>query len=491
MTNTDERDLENAPLPITAPPKATPKASFLAGSAEIMRLQDEFDRNRTWPPELKFVNTTQMRDEWRRARATEYPKRYPESPSLLAEIIAHPDDDSARRIYAAWMHPQPELSPLTPPDVIAWFIGAQLDMASALRANPTADIGHFLQESSTARHTVCSARAGIIPGYGRWEIESVRQLTDSWQFFRGFIEHVAMKAKYFLMFAEEIYSLAPIRHLTLTYCGEHIEELAASPHLARIRSLNLPNRMLNNHYTRLNELTDEHIRVLASSPHLGKLAYLDLEDNTALTPRALDHLASSTQLPSLSHVRLDLYDYHRQWGEWGDYQRTLSTRRTVDWTVELEDRHGYLPWLHADEHYGSWEPDVEAVVEHPVGDAAFRPDVAALRHPPLPPALVTALRERIDLRDHTIRDAALVLALPEGRLVATLEQATPEGPRTLVRLTVQQGLPGLQLHDVATGRLVAATARTTLTLRLLPAPPAPAPAPEPTEPDRSYSGGGW
>jgi|GEM_PF-5246843 len=72
------------------------------------------------------------------------------------------------------------------------------------------------------------------------------------------------------------------------------------------------------------------------------------------------------------------------------------------------------------------------------------------------------------------------------RVVATLEQATPEGPRTLVRLTVQQGLPGLQLHDVATGHLVAATARTTLTLRLLPAPPAPAPAPEPTEPDRSY-----
>jgi len=490
MTTSDDRDSENVVLS-NVNARSAARREFFETSAEIRSLQEAFDRKRTWPADPNHLNSTQKRDEWRRTKAIENPKDYPENASLLAEIIARPDDDAPRRAYAEWMGGQAEITPVIPPDAIAWFVGAQLDIASALRANPKADTGLFLQESPTARHSLHSSRRGLMAGYGRWEIESVRELVERPQFFRGFIEHVAMKAKYFLMFAEEIYSLAPIRHLTLTYCGEHIEELAASPHLARIRSLNLPNRMLNNHYTRLNELTDEHIRVLASSPHLGKLAYLDLEDNTALTPRALDHLASSTQLPSLSHVRLDHYDYHRQWGEWGDYQRTLSTRRTVDWTVELEDRHGYLPWLHADEHYGSWEPDVEAVVEHPVGDAAFRPDVAALRHPPLPPALVTALRERIDLRDHTIRDAALVVALPEGRLVATLEQATPEGPRTLVRLTVQQGLPGLQLHDVATGRLVAATARTTLTLRLLPAPPAPAPAPEPTEPDRSYSGGGW
>ena len=228
--------------------------------------------------------------------------------------------------------------------------------------------------------------------------------------------------------------------------------------------------MLSNHYTRLNDLTDEHVRVLASSPYLGNLAYLDLEDNTALTPRALDHLALSPHLRSLSHVRHDVYTYGRQWGEWGAYQRALAERRTVAWADALEVRHGYLPWLHADELYGTPTPDVEAVVEHPVGLAAFRLDLTARRRPSVPPALAAAIVDCLDASG-SLRQQHLDTRLPgTGALDAILERSVldPALPDlvALVTLTIHRTFTAFPLYDVATHRVVEATARTRVTLAI-------------------------
>jgi hypothetical protein len=139
------------------------------------------------------------------------------------------------------------------------------------------------------------------PGAGGTRLASDGVITDR-RFFRGFVEHVAIAAKDFLAVAEALYVLAPIRHVTLTDASAHTAALAASPHLAQLRSIALRSGVLDDHAARRNELTDEQLRMLARSPHLHGLRHLDLGDATALTPRALDHLAMAPGLTSLSAV---------------------------------------------------------------------------------------------------------------------------------------------------------------------------------------------
>jgi len=451
---------------------------------ESVRKQDEFERNRTWPGEPNSIELyKRQREEALREDAADNARSYFENHELLAQILANPDDDALRWEYAAWMREQPVVRHRLPPDRqrahggaetyesitlptdIAWFVETQLTVHATYRADPKVDVTHLLKYEDF-QASVLGMRGGFAPGYGRYELGVTSGFTDSWYFVRGFIEHLAVKAKAFLPFADFLYSLVPVRHLTLTYCPAVIDELVASPHLARIHTLDLPNRMLNNHYTRLNELTDDHLRVLAASPHLGKLAYLDLEDNTALTPRGLDHLALSPHLPALSHVRHDVYTYDRVFGQYGDYQRRLAERRTELWRDELEARHGYLPWLHPDEHYGSPTPLFEAVTAHPVGRADFRPDVAARCRARLPAPLVAAIAACLT-PEHTLRDRSLVATHAGHRLVATLERAQPDPDldlRTLVTLTVQQcGVP-IAAYDFASARNVELRPRATVTL---------------------------
>ena len=92
-------------------------------------------------------------------------------------------------------------------------------------------------------------------------------------YYRGFIEQVSIKAAKFLEMADEIFSLAPIRQLTITYAKglKHDEyglwrALLASPHLERIRALRLPVREFGSDkgdFTKLNRLTDKDIEALA------------------------------------------------------------------------------------------------------------------------------------------------------------------------------------------------------------------------------------
>jgi len=196
------------------------------------------------------------------------------------------------------------------------------------------------------------------------------------RWYRGFVEHVTVKAHRFLEIADELFSLAPIRHLTIT-CAKGLDHqdtgiwnaLLASPHLARMRSLHFPARNVDHPLAELNRLTDADIELLASSSQVKGLRYLEFTDARALTIRAFEAIARSPNLPELSAVRHDLYRYE-QMGDFGfarvgPHQQTLDRRPLDAWRVALEKTYGTLPWLHVAEHYGSETPDLEAVVEHP------------------------------------------------------------------------------------------------------------------------------
>lgn len=309
-------------------------------------------------------------------------RRLPQNVELRERIRAHPDDVEARREFATWLRAQSD--PRAP--VAADFIEGQLRLADALHLNPRADIKHELPEDSFEARQDSESwwRYPYNPSRGLGAALSddlaillEEGLIADLRWYRGFVEHVAVKAHRFLEIADELFSLAPIRHLTITYAkgldhtdGALWKALVSSPHLDRIRSLRFPVRVLDNEYTELNRLTDADLEILATSSHVSGLRYLDLEDESALTIRAFHALAASPHLRELSAVQFDLYRYDYigafTFANVGPRERSLVARPLQRYAAELEARHGRIAWLHPVENYGSETPDLEAVVEHPV-----------------------------------------------------------------------------------------------------------------------------
>ncbi|MEJ7599061.1 MAG: hypothetical protein WKG01_14225 [Kofleriaceae bacterium] len=367
------------------------------------RLLDEArDREWTWPEEFDVTDResrvktlashsedrthivySNVNDELVLSEADDLPTNR----DLFSRIVTYPDDHAPRWEYARWLRQQDHLLARDAAD----FVEGQLQLAESLRKDPRADIKGQLPANVFARRDVSPQD---IPGQLWWRyprsnvgdalcdftaVLLQQGLIDEPKFYGGFVEHVAIKAARFLELADELYSLAPIRQLTLTYCKgiDHQDDgllraLLASPHLDRIRALRLPVRYVGKQYAELNRFTDSDIELLAASPHLRGLAYLDLEDEEHLTIRAFDALAARANLPALSLVRHELYRYGFRFGGMGPHTRQLAALPLESYAADLEARHGRIAWLHAAETYGSSDPDIEAVVEHPVALLATR-----------------------------------------------------------------------------------------------------------------------
>lgn len=374
---------------------------------ENLRIDEERARAWTWPPE-HYASTREQRaealaesrdhdsDELLVAKEAgetlpKYKYGYPVGEEYVAPVLRDPDDDTARWNYASWLRQYDNEAAQSSASFIEW----QLRLAESYRSDPRSDIKQQLPEGvfhyrdskdlrkPWYRYPGVDTKFGEVPGLGWRGLGESTGVLESYEivarqeFYRGFVEHVAIKAARFLEIADELYSLAPIRHLTLTYCKglDHRDvglwkALLESPHLDRIRSLQLPVQVATNEYTELNRLTDEDIELLGSSTHLHGLAYLSLNDQQQLTIRAFDALATSPRLPALSAVQHDLYRYAYQaaftFGNFGDRVRYLLSQPLKAYAPALEARHGQIAWLHPEENYGAEDPDVEAVVEHPV-----------------------------------------------------------------------------------------------------------------------------
>lgn len=396
----------------------TPEESR-ALSEELQRMYEERDREWAWPRETHVVDPQERAERLAESRrfgeytiwasqqeGWELPKYkygFPVGEEYVAAVLRNPDDDAPRWDYARWLRTHDTDAARNCAEFVEW----QLRRAESLRADPRDDIKLQFPDRIFSRRWVEPNDApdqswwrfpglgclygGRIPGSGEIGLgESIKilemdELIDNAEYYRGFIERVAIRAERFLEIADELYSLAPIRHLSLTYCkGRNHDDpglwkaLLESPHLDRIRSLRFPVRCFgsDNDYTELNRLTDEDLELFAASPHVRGVAHLDLEDADRLTVRAFDALAASPNLPALSFVRHHIHRYDRaavfSFGAFGKHSRMLMDRPLERHARELEARHGRLPWLHPVEHYGAEDPDLEAVVEHPVALLARR-----------------------------------------------------------------------------------------------------------------------
>jgi uncharacterized protein (TIGR02996 family) len=224
-----------------------------------------------------------------------------EEAAFLAAIIARPDDDAPRLIFADWCEEYGD------PDRAAFI---RLQIAAA-----------HLPEGSPQRKALDTQARGLFsPDNDCW-LGPLRRLTTNTVHSRGFPEGLTVLHEVFLDHAGEILAAAPVRgvflrrvrlpligrlaampelarvpELGLWHDGlseRSAELLAASPHLSGVRSLNLGS----------NRIRDRGARAVAASPHLGGLRELDLSDNR-IGPEGALALASSTGLGRLEVLDL-------------------------------------------------------------------------------------------------------------------------------------------------------------------------------------------
>jgi len=343
----------------------------------------------TWPAERVPLRTALERvelradlAEGRRLRGSKFTKPYPEDEALRQAVVENPDDDEPRRAYATWMLAQDNENAKD----IGEYIEAQLQVAAAYQANPRADV--------SAIYRVYGGRGDFRtwPAKNSYDLDLLLSegLIGAPRFYRGFVERVSVRAARFLEIAEELFSLAPIRHLSLIGIPQVVEALAASPHLARMRSLVLAENRGED------ALTDEVLARLLASPHLGNVTHLRIGGTHQLTPRAYEMVVTAPTLPRLSNFEVYVDGTSTIWEEpikpnfdetkltyfqrvMEKYPDTYDLRdtpkpvvlRPEDWIVELERKVGYVPCVHPERNYGRYIVDIEAVTAHPIAlDAA-------------------------------------------------------------------------------------------------------------------------
>lgn len=204
--------------------------------------------------------------------------------AFLQDILAHPDDDAPRLIFADWLEEQGDANSTAR----AEFIRIQCALAGQL---------------SEQQRTEFVRREQQIRREWEWEWASpLCTLVHETNFHRGFIDQVVMWTHKFLAHAGSLFRQAPIQHLTLRQTDEyptstHMAALAESEYLLWLRSLDLSG----------NELDSRAVRALVISKHLARLTSLDFMSNR-IGDGGIRALARSPLLGRLERLNLRFND---------------------------------------------------------------------------------------------------------------------------------------------------------------------------------------
>jgi uncharacterized protein (TIGR02996 family) len=193
---------------------------------------------------------------------------------FLPDIIANPDDDGLRLICADWLEDH------------GWhnraaFIRAQIELARLPKGDPR-------RGEWKAREQILMSKqwGGPLPLL-------LYEEALEWTFCRGFVEEIKMEGCKVPVHAEQLFRLAPIRHLTLFNARPDIERLAAIPQLACLTSLDM-------HH---NSLGDDGTRIVAACPYLTRLQTLGLSCN-GIGDMGAQAIAACPHLPRLASLTL-------------------------------------------------------------------------------------------------------------------------------------------------------------------------------------------
>lgn len=208
--------------------------------------------------------------------------------ALLAAIIAHPDDDTPRLVYADWLDEHGDAAR-------AEFIRVEVQIA---HRDPDDEF------DGGRRAALFERRAALLKAHAREWLEPFHGCAKESGFERGFVAEVEATADMFLTHGERWAAITPLTRVrfvgTLVVADGaaapgcyRSKELFTSPLLARLETIDLDN----------NRLTPDDVRRLAAYPDLSRLRVLVLAWN-GIGSEGAAVLAGMSQLRGLEELNL-------------------------------------------------------------------------------------------------------------------------------------------------------------------------------------------
>jgi uncharacterized protein (TIGR02996 family) len=193
---------------------------------------------------------------------------------FLQAILAAPDDDMVRLVYADWLeeHGDPAR---------AEFIRVQIELARIEEDDPRRPYLHYRERSLERDY------------HAQWRAQADCPEAGVVRFVRGFVEEITLPAASFLNHAESMFARIPLRGVRLLFCPPFIDFVAVLPALRLIQALDLS----------FSGLSPPQFLTLLQSPHVRSLKHLSVAGNR-LPPHTIDALAASRSLENLTSLDL-------------------------------------------------------------------------------------------------------------------------------------------------------------------------------------------
>jgi uncharacterized protein (TIGR02996 family) len=190
---------------------------------------------------------------------------------LLADIVANPDDDVPRLIYADWLDD----------------MGGPVERARAEHIRLQVMLARMSEDDENRPEREAQERR-LRKRYERHWLGSLREHVHGWAFSRGFLTHLSLDAAKLLRLADSLFARHPLTSLRLTAARDRmvLQRLAQLPQLQRLTSLDLSN----------NYLDRGDVEPLLLSPYLGGLQQLRFNDN----PYGYDAVTAVAEAPELA-----------------------------------------------------------------------------------------------------------------------------------------------------------------------------------------------
>jgi uncharacterized protein (TIGR02996 family) len=215
--------------------------------------------------------------------------------AFLQAVLAEPDDDAPRLIYADWLEERGDPR------------GAFIRLQCALeRIGPTDQARPDLEDEAD----------DLLHQHEEEWTAPLQRIASEWRFRRGFVEEATVTGDEFLTRGDDLFNAFPIIRLRIRLNRGQAAAVALSPHLAMLRALDVPSCRLRDrgveellaspHLKRVtaldlagNELEGPSVRALVESPLMGRLTSLNLSDNGSLGVSAARRLAQSPAVAAL------------------------------------------------------------------------------------------------------------------------------------------------------------------------------------------------
>lgn len=216
---------------------------------------------------------------------------------FLAEILAHPDDDGPRLIYADWLEEQGNPR--------GEFIRVQCELAALTKPEMRGGPMYGSTSYGQVKRYVRDPRD--VPRYSKLlsrQVELLNRHAASWcaplsphatgvLFDRGCVEGLKTAAENFVAHAPQWYLMYPLRQLRLAAVSDWAAFLRC-PLLTHLQTLDLG--------WMLGVLRDHEIELVAQCPHLTNLRRLDFGFMSTLTERGARALLESPHLAKLQAI---------------------------------------------------------------------------------------------------------------------------------------------------------------------------------------------